>query len=201
MSDTFRPIEGAARDAAMNAALARNWWAVALRGVLGILFAVATVLAPGAVLLSLALLFGAYLLADGLLGLLAAARAAAAHERWDALLGEAGLNLLMGVLALLFPGDAVLGFVLVVGAWAAVSGVMMLSAAAQLEPPRGRWWLAGAGLASILFGMTLGLAPLLGAVVLGWWLGCYALVFGVALLVLGLRLRGHRAVRGAAVAG
>jgi uncharacterized membrane protein HdeD (DUF308 family) len=33
------------------------------------------------------------------------------------------------------------------------------------------------------------LAPLIGAVVLTWWLGIYALIFGVALAVSGLRLR------------
>jgi uncharacterized membrane protein HdeD (DUF308 family) len=34
-------------------------------------------------------------------------------------------------------------------------------------------------------------APLAGAVVLTWWLGAFALVFGVSLIVLSWRLRSH----------
>jgi uncharacterized membrane protein HdeD (DUF308 family) len=37
------------------------------------------------------------------------------------------------------------------------------------------------------------LAPLMGAVVLTWWVGGYAIVFGIMLLVLGFRLRGQHA--------
>ena len=45
---------------------------------------------------------------------------------------------------------------------------------------------------SLLFGIALVIAPLIGLVVLTWWLGAYAVVFGIALLVLGFKLRGHR---------
>jgi uncharacterized membrane protein HdeD (DUF308 family) len=34
--------------------------------------------------------------------------------------------------------------------------------------------------------------PLIGAVVLTWWMGAYALVFGVTLLILAFKLRRQR---------
>jgi uncharacterized membrane protein HdeD (DUF308 family) len=48
------------------------------------------------------------------------------------------------------------------------------------------------GVVSLLYGFLMILAPLLGAVVLTWWLGAYSLVFGVALIVLAFRLRSER---------
>jgi uncharacterized membrane protein HdeD (DUF308 family) len=44
------------------------------------------------------------------------------------------------------------------------------------------------GVASLIWGVLLVAAPLVGAVVLTWWLGIYAIVFGIALLACGWRL-------------
>jgi uncharacterized membrane protein HdeD (DUF308 family) len=178
-------------DPAMSAALARNWWAVALRGVLSILFGLFALLTPGVVLLSLALAFAVYLLADGVLAIVSAIRAARAHERWGLLLGEGVLNILMGLLAALFPVGAVFGFVIATAAWALVTGVMMVGAGLRLEARRGRTWLILGGVVSAIWGVMIAIAPVIGAVVLTWWLGAYAFAFGVALLVLALRLRGR----------
>ena len=44
-------------------------------------------------------------------------------------------------------------------------------------------------LLSVVYGALVIVAPIVGAVVMTWWLGAYALVFGVSLLVLAFRLR------------
>ena len=176
---------------AMNATLARHWWAIVLRGVIAILFGLVALTAPGAVLLSLAFLFGVYLLFDGAIGLVSTFRAVTAHGHWGVLLAEAVLNILIGLIALFMPGAAVLAFVLLMGVWAVISGGLMLAAAINLHASHGRWWLGLGGLASLVWGILLLVAPLMGAVVLAWWLGCYAIVFGIALLACGWRLRGQ----------
>ena len=91
-----------------------------------------------------------------------------------------------GVVAFVWPGITVLAFVLLIAAWSIVSGCLMLAAASQTE--NGRWWLALAGAAALLYGILMIVAPLAGAVVLTWWLGAFALVFGIALIVLAFRL-------------
>jgi len=176
----------------MSAILAQNWWAIALRGVFAILFALVAFFSPGATLLSLAFLFAAYLIVDGILGILAAIRAASRHERWGLLLLEGALNIVMGLVAASFPVGAVLAFVLVTAAWSIVTGILMVVAALKLAPAYGRGWLIFSGIVSVLFGIALALSPVVGAVVLTWWLGAYALVFGIALLVLAFKLRGHK---------
>ena len=140
----------------------QNWWAVALRGVFGILFGLIALVWPVATMLSLALLFAAYLLADGVFGIVAAVRAAQANERWGLLLAEGGLNIVMGVIAALFPGAALFAFVIITAAWALVSGGLMLAAAFKLTREHGRWLLALGGVVSIIYGLLLISAPLFG---------------------------------------
>ena len=126
----------------MSALLARNWWVVVLRGLAAVIFGLIALFVPGAVLLTLALVFAAYLLVDGVLGMVAAARAASHHERWGLLLLEALVNVGVGMIAAVFPAAAVLGFVLLIGIWAVVTGVLVIAASIRLHVSHGRWWLA-----------------------------------------------------------
>ena len=187
----------------MCALLAQNWWAVALRGVFAILFGLIALFVTGATILSLVLFFSAYMLVDGVFGIIAAVRAARQGERWGLLVLEGILNIAVGVIAFLMPGLTVIAFVLLLAAWSLVSGGLMLGAAFRLSKDHGRWWLALAGIVSIVFGVLLAIAPVIGAVVLTWWLGAYALAFGIALLVLAFRLRASKddIPRSAAVTG
>lgn len=177
------------RITAQNEQLARNWWAVALRGIAGIIFGLIALLVPGAVMLSLALLFGAYVIVDGVFGIVAAVRAAPAHGRWGWLLAEGVLNLIMGGIALALPAAAILVFVLIVGAWAVVTGLLMLAAAFRAHISHGRGWLVFSGIISVVWGALLLISPVIGAIILTVWLGAYALLFGVSLLVLAFKLR------------
>ncbi|HEX2527360.1 MAG TPA: HdeD family acid-resistance protein [Geminicoccus sp.] len=182
------------RKEAMNAILASNWWAVALRGVLAILFGIIAFLLPGETMLSLVLLFAVFSFVDGVIAIVLAIRGASAGTRWGFLLLNGVLGILIGIGAFLWPAITVLAFVLLVAAWALVSGVTMLISAFTLKASHGRGWLAFGGIASILYGILLVVSPLIGALVLTWWLGAYALVFGIAMLVLAFRLRRHHAV-------
>jgi uncharacterized membrane protein HdeD (DUF308 family) len=173
----------------LSAVLARNWWAIAIRGVVGIAVGVVAFAMPAATMLALVLLFAAYMLIDGVFAIIAAVRAARQHDRWGLLVLEGIADIVAGAIAVLWPGITVLAFVLLVAAWALVSGTLMVMAAFHLNIDHGRWWLALGGVASIVYGVLLIVAPLIGALVLTWWFGIYAFVFGAALLVLAFRLK------------
>jgi uncharacterized membrane protein HdeD (DUF308 family) len=143
-------------------------------------------------MLSLVLLFAAYAFVDGIFGIVSAVRAAREGERWGLLVLEGIIDIATAVIAFLWPGITVLAFVLLVAVWAILTGALMLSAAFRLEVDDGRWWLVLGGIVSLLYGALLVVAPIIGAVVLTWWLGAYALVFGVALLVLAFRLHARQ---------
>jgi uncharacterized membrane protein HdeD (DUF308 family) len=176
----------------MSARLAQNWWAVALRGLVAVVFGLCALFFTGPTMLSLVLVFAAYCLVDGVFGFVAAVRAARRHERWGLLVLGAVFNILAAAVAILRPGIAILGFVILVAAWAIVTGVLALISAFKLRLDHGRWWMILGGAASVIFGVLLIAAPLIGAVVLTLWLGAWALVMGISLLVLAFRLRPHR---------
>src|SRR3979490_824558 len=165
-STTFSSPSDARTDAA-TAALAPNWWLFLLRGILGIIFGVLALIFPGPTMLSLVLLFSAYMLVDGIFAIVSAVRAIRRKEdRWGLLIFEGLLNIAVGILAFLWPGITVIAFVILVAAWAIVSGGLMTAAGFRLNVDHGRWWLILGGLLSIAFGVLLIIAPLIGAVVL-----------------------------------
>jgi uncharacterized membrane protein HdeD (DUF308 family) len=176
----------------MSAALAENWWMVAIRGVLGIAFGAIALIFPGATILSLVIVFSAYLIVDGIFAIVSAVRAARQHERWWTLALAGVVNIVAGALVYLWPGLTVLAFVVLTAAWSIVTGTLILAAAFRLNLQHGRWWLVLGGVANVAFGVLLILAPIAGAVVLTWWLGAWALVFGALLLALAFRLRSQR---------
>ncbi|WP_267423952.1 HdeD family acid-resistance protein [Methylobacterium sp. GC_Met_2] len=190
------PLVGVARLDAMSAALARNWWLVALRGVVAMLFGALAFIAPGAFVLSLVLFFAAYMLTDGIFAILGAIRAAQHHERWGFLLLEGIVDIVVAVAAVLIPAAAVWAFVLLLAGWALVTGGLMIAAAFRLHLHYGRWWLILGGVVSILFGIALLIEPGISALVLTWWIGSYSFAFGVLLLILAFKLRSRHGTAG-----
>ena len=87
------------------------------------------------------------------------------------------------------PAVTVVVFVALVAAWALITGCLILAGAFELDTDHGRWWLALGGVASIVYGALLVIMPMMGAVVLTWWIGAYALVFGISMLGAAFHLR------------
>jgi uncharacterized membrane protein HdeD (DUF308 family) len=201
-STTFSDVSGL-RSASPSDQLAQNWWLFTLRGIFGILFGLIALFFPGPTMLSLVLVFSAYMLVDGAAGIVSAVRAIRQGDRWGLLVLEGLLNIVVGVLAFLLPGLTVLAFVLMVAAWALITGGLMIAAAFRLTLNHGRWWLVLGGLLSLAYGVLLVVTPLIGAVVLTWWLGAYVLAFGVSLTIFSFRLRSrqHESLRPNTVGG
>ena len=174
---------------AWSALLSRNWGLVLLRGLAGIAFGLVALLLPGPTLATLVLLFAAYMLVDGVFAILSGVRAAQRNERWGWFVVEGIVDIGAGIIAFLWPGLTLVVLVWLLAFWALVSGALMLAAAFRLGAAHGRWLLALGGVISILWGALLLFAPIAGAVVMTLWLGAYALVFGIAIVVLALRLR------------
>jgi uncharacterized membrane protein HdeD (DUF308 family) len=169
--------------------LARNWWALALRGVAAIVFGLATLLWPGITLWVLVLFFAAYMLVDGIFAIVTGLRAAQYHRRWWPLILEGVADFVAGAVALLWPRLALLGFIYVTAVWAILSGIALLIAALRLHRAYGEVTLILGGLVSIAWGILVVVWPIAGELALAWWIGAYALLFGVFMLTFALSLR------------
>jgi uncharacterized membrane protein HdeD (DUF308 family) len=180
---------------ALSEVLADSWWAVGLRGILGILFGLICLLTPGLAVEVFVILFAAYMLVDGVFAIVAAYRAARNGERWGLLIVEGIVDIAAGLVAVVWPAITLVALIWLVAIWAIVSGALMLGAAFTLNKDHGRWWLALGGIASLIFGILLIIEPLVGAVVLTMWIGAYAIVFGAFLLVLAFQLHSRKEER------
>jgi uncharacterized membrane protein HdeD (DUF308 family) len=173
--------------------LVQNWWLFLLRGIFGIIFGCIALIFPGATILSLVIVFSAYMLVDGVTAIISAVRAIRRKEdRWGVLIFEGLLNIAVGIAAFLWPGLTVVAFVWLIASWAIVTGGLMTAAGFHLNIDHGRWWLILGGLLSLAYGVLLIITPLIGAVVLTWWLGAYALAFGIALVIFSFKLRSRQ---------
>jgi uncharacterized membrane protein HdeD (DUF308 family) len=170
--------------------LARYWWALALRGLFAVLFGLLAFFMPGITLLTLVLLFGAYVLLDGIFDIVAAIRSPSHH--W-ALILEGIVGIIAGILTFTWPGITAMVLLYLVAFWAIFTGVLEIVAGIRLrEVLTGEIWLILMGVLSLLFGLFILIFPSAGALALLFWIGAYALVFGFMLIVLAFRLRGFR---------
>jgi uncharacterized membrane protein HdeD (DUF308 family) len=168
-----------------------SWWALVLRGLTAIAFGVLAFLWPHLTVTVLIFLWGAYALIDGIFAIAAGIKSHGESKRWGVLLLEGLLSLAAGVLAFVLPGITALVLLIMIAAWAIVTGAFEIGAAIQLRKYiTGEWLLALAGVASVLFGLALLINPKAGAIAVVWLIGAYAILFGLLLVALGFRLKG-----------
>ena len=154
------------------------------------LFGVLAFVWPGVTLITLVWLFGAFALLNGILSLVLAAKAPKGFPKVGSLILGGLLGILAGLLAFVMPGITALGLLILIAAWAIMTGVMDLVAAVRLRKIiTNEWLLILAGIASVAFGILLLFQPAVGALALIWWIGAWAIVLGILLMIVAFRLR------------
>lgn len=170
--------------------LARNWWAILLKGVIALIFGVALVFMPRLSLVMLVFAFGVYAVADGMFTMLGALQRRRDLEapRW-AYLCMGLVDIAIGMVALFWPRITVLFLLYLIAAKALIDGILQIVAAIRLRRElRHEWVFVLSGIASIAFAALLVAFPAPSAIVLMLWLGIFALIYGVHLVVASLRL-------------
>jgi uncharacterized membrane protein HdeD (DUF308 family) len=165
-----------------------RWWSIALRGVAALALGIISLFWPGLTFLSLVFVFAAYAIVDGVLALMLASKAIVQPRGW--IIARGLVSIAAGLIAFLMPGITAFALLVVIAAWAIVAGISEIVMAVKLRKMIKYEWLLGLeGGLSIAFGVLLLLSPLAGAVVIGLWIGAYALVLGGMLVAEAFRLR------------
>jgi uncharacterized membrane protein HdeD (DUF308 family) len=173
----------------MDALLTQRWSSLLLRGSASMAFAVLTLVWPGVTLVALALMFGAYAMADGVITVaVALKRGPMAHRRLMVADGLIGIG--AAVATLMWPGLTLLALVLIIGVRFLATGVVQIMTAIALRHDLDVPALYGlGGFASIAIGVVTFFVPALTARALIMFLGLYAFVFGIAMAMMAFRLR------------
>jgi uncharacterized membrane protein HdeD (DUF308 family) len=179
--------------------MARNWWIVLVQGICAVLFGLLAIIWPGLTIGVLVLLFGAYALVDGVTEILAAifgperiAMSDMGTPRWMRVITGV-LGIIAGIVTFAHPGWSATALLLIIAIWAIATGVMEIVFAIQFRreiPNEG--WLIVAGAASVIFGVLVVLFPRGGALGVIWIIGLFAMLYGILLIVVSLRLRNLR---------
>jgi uncharacterized membrane protein HdeD (DUF308 family) len=170
--------------------IARNWWMVALRGAFAILFGLLTIAWPQLTVVVLVALFGAWALLDGIAAFMAAWRSAEARQTWWPFLVTGVLGVGAAIVTWVWPQITALSLLYVIAVWAIASGALQIAAAIRMRKViTNEFWLALAGIGSVVFGLLVLVFPGAGAIGIAWAIGWYAILFGLLLVMLGFRLR------------
>ena len=171
--------------------LKRHWWVPVIRGIAAVVFGVIAFAYPGLTVAVLVLLFGAWVLVDGIFRVIGAIGHRASDKEWgfDVIIGIVGI--IIGFLTFHAPQITALALIIYIAAWALMVGATEIALAIKLRREiKGEWFLILMGLISIVFAVMLLWNPLPGALALVWLIGSYAIVFGILGIILGFRLRG-----------
>jgi uncharacterized membrane protein HdeD (DUF308 family) len=177
--------------AASFPSLAKKIWIFAvIRGALALIFGLIALFAPIATSIALAIVIGVFAIVTGVFDIIEAIR----HRGSSSMVLRivlGAVSILFGILVLVWPGISLAILVIMVGVWAIITGVLqiMSSVRHRAVPDSGWVWGIIGGALSILFGVVVLIWPGTGLVAIIWIIGIWAVVWGIILIVLGVKLR------------
>ena len=167
------------------------WWVFMLRGVLAAVLGVTALIWPTLTINILVLFVGAYLIADGVMGLVVASRRGASPGRWL----QPAVSALIGLLLVFWPGESARTLFVVLGAAALFIGISQVISARRFGiDAMDRQLMTTAGVAAGILGVVLIFWPGVAVVTLSWIIAACALLVAAVLIFLGVRFKRARLV-------
>jgi uncharacterized membrane protein HdeD (DUF308 family) len=174
----------------MQALLKQAWWALLIGGLASVLFGVLAFLWPGLTLFILAVFFAATVFVDGVVTMASAIKNRATASHWWLWLLLGLLGVVAGAIGLLSPATAAGALLLLISAYAIVTGVLMIWAGFKLRTEIEREWLLWLlGAVSVLFGLLLIAQPAAGLLGFVWVIATWAVAEGILKILLAFKAR------------
>ncbi|BDD03626.1 HdeD family acid-resistance protein [Aureibacter tunicatorum] len=164
-----------------------NWWSIVVKGVVALLFGLFAMLETKMAFQTLIYYFGFLAIFSGLIVFVAGLKSRQDNRQTNYWLVEGILDIVIGVMVVLFPAQSAEVVLLFIGAWALFMGIMQFVYAFKIQHYKLIWAFNGA--ISLLFSYLIFKDPFAGAVALTMIIGIYAFLLGIFLIVIGLKLR------------
>jgi uncharacterized membrane protein HdeD (DUF308 family) len=169
--------------------LTSRWWTFVLRGVVALALAVFAFSAPGTLAALLVYIVGAFFIVSGLVALYAGVSLTGVGHWWLLILTGVAQGFL-GIVMLSQPGAGPLALAYLVALWAFSTGFMEIGSAIALRNyVKDEFWWILLGAITLAFGVYVVIRPDLGILALVYGIAIYAVLAGVTLIALGLRIR------------
>lgn len=168
-------------------------WAIALRGIVAIIFGVAVLVWPSVTAYILTLAFAIFVLAEGGVLVLATLRHRHESELWPLYIILGLLGLTAGIYLLANPRISGLTLMFIIGAYAVARGIVDIMLGVMLRHDiQGEWLLIIGGLISLVFGLFVFAKPASGALAILWLIAIFAIITGLVLLGVAFALDGYK---------
>lgn len=169
-------------------ALTWGWWLALLIGVLAIVAGIIVILKPSNSLSTLAVVFGIFILIDGIFEIVGAIAGDSESRGLLAVIGA--LSVIAGVLLIRHPLGGVRAVALLLGIWLIAAGVVRLIGA--FAYPGDRIWRIIVALVLGIFGIVIVSEPHIGYATLAVIAGICFILYGIGMLAVGWAMHALR---------
>jgi len=169
-------------------ALTWGWWLALLIGVLSVVAGIIVILKPSNSLSTLAVIFGIFILIDGIVEIVAAIAGDTESRGLLAVIGT--LSVIAGVLLIRHPLGGVRAVALLLGIWLIAAGVVRLIGA--FAYPGNRIWRIFVALVLGIFGIVIVSEPHIGYATLAVISGICFILYGVGMIAVGWAMHAIR---------
>jgi uncharacterized membrane protein HdeD (DUF308 family) len=168
----------------------RSWKWLIVRGIFSIIFGIGALLYPSSAVTALAIFFGAYVLIDGVFAIVSIFTSRFARDHFWSYLGEGIAGIVIGIVTFFIPELSLYGLVLLVSAWAFVTGIFEIITAIKLrEIIDGEFFMITSGVLSIIVAILVFLRPFESLIIMIFLVGMYAVLTGILLVFLGISVK------------
>ena len=171
--------------------LQKNWWLIAVRGVLAIVFGILALASPYIVIFSLITFFAFFAILSGFFILTLAFLGETDNKGLRIIEGLIFLG--AGIVVLLNPVSALGGIMIFIAAWAILSGLVHIVGAIKMRKViTNEWLMILNGVISIIFGILLAGNLIQGAGVMLMVFGAFAILSGIFSIMLAFRIKTYK---------
>ena len=172
----------------------KNWWFLTISGIIIILFGLMILVFTEVFLMTAIKYFGIFILITGLILLLTTFYYVKKNKNVSMVAIQSIATIAIGLILLVFPGRSLQLFLILIGLWCIIVGILQLVILFFLRKTLVQWpVLLTNGILTIILGIIIFFHPFNMADVIGKLVGVFSIVFGIAIIYLSFLIR--KAVR------